>query len=570
MLNEENLSCEKSFVVHLIIIGFHHKKGHQIEYSYPLLNEPIDERWSNIGGLALPDGAHNRNKDLIYFHVPSIEQDQYSNKTLFGIASYRQIDANTVINKEADVTRNSIQKSVCLILRKPVYGNISEELEMLTEKYFQEKNFNERKPFEDFVDKLNKNPPEFDLKYYSARDLVIRYRRRTLILFKLILLQKKVLFILSPIQNLVQTIMNLVSLIPGIIETGLNECTFIDDKNYIENNFELNENEDIVFDRNINKQLDFDNIKLKTLKISDNNEPEEEDEDDDDDDEEDEIKNNKINLLKRATSITNKLTDTFNRLTTNNSVSIEINNEENFASFDQCQFSYELFKKNNLLYPYLSIHSLDIINNKNVNSYIIGASNGLFRQQNNLDFILIDNDEDFQILSSELKQQLQLTTADLRFTQLFEDSQSNVKTEEEIRRLFKIYFLSLLSVARTPNDQGINDFNSSFMKSFQSTNAFHLWQSKGPYPHMDQIPARHPQSGQLNVTDVKLRVAHALDDTETGRKLKNALEDTSQFMGDKSRAASKVLGQAKNSIFSSLVGTINQGKQWLAKNPSSS
>ncbi|CAF5117475.1 unnamed protein product, partial [Rotaria sp. Silwood1] len=110
----------------------------------------------------------------------------------------------TVTNKEADITRNSIQKSVCLILRQPVYGNVSEELQLLTEKYFEEKKFNERKMFEEFVDKLNKNPPKFDLKYYSARDLVCRYRRKTLILFKLILLQKKVLFMLSPIQNLVQ------------------------------------------------------------------------------------------------------------------------------------------------------------------------------------------------------------------------------------------------------------------------------------------------------------------------------------------------------------------------------
>jgi len=45
--------------------------------------------------------------------------------------------------------------------------------------------------------------------------------------------------------------------------------------------------------------------------------------------------------------------------------------------------------------------------------------------------------------------------------------------------------------------------------------------------------------------------------------VKGAFEDTSQFMGDKSRAAGKVLGQAKNSLFSSLAGTLNQGKQWL-------
>lgn len=88
-------------------------------------------------------------------------------------------------------------------------------------------------------------------------------------------------------------------------------------------------------------------------------------------------------------------------------------------------FFYLIKNQNNLLYPYLSIHSLDIINNSNVNSYIIGASNGLFRQQNNIDIIIPDNDEEFIIQSNELKQQLQLTTADLRFAQLFEDSQSS-------------------------------------------------------------------------------------------------------------------------------------------------
>jgi hypothetical protein len=40
-------------------------------------------------------------------------------------------------------------------------------------------------------------------------------------------------------------------------------------------------------------------------------------------------------------------------------------------------------------------------------------------------------------------------------------------------------------------------------------------------------------------------------------------------MGEKSRAATKVLGQAKNSIFTSVIGTINQGKQWLSKPQSS-
>jgi hypothetical protein len=40
-----------------------------------------------------------------------------------------------------------------------------------------------------------------------------------------------------------------------------------------------------------------------------------------------------------------------------------------------------------------------------------------------------------------------------------------------------------------------------------------------------------------------------LDDTETGRKLKGALGYTSQFIGEKSRQADKVLGQAKKFSF---------------------
>jgi hypothetical protein len=81
-------------------------------------------------------------------------------------------------------------------LFQPVYGNVSEELQSITEKYFQEKDFNKTKILQEFVDNLNKNPPKFDLQYYSARDLVVQYRRKTLILFKLILLQKKVILYL--------------------------------------------------------------------------------------------------------------------------------------------------------------------------------------------------------------------------------------------------------------------------------------------------------------------------------------------------------------------------------------
>ncbi len=212
---------------------------------------------------------------------------------------------------------------------------------MLTEKDFQEKDFNKTKIFEEFVDNLNKISPKFDLKYFSARDLVIQFKRKTLILFKLILLQKKVLFMLSPIEHLVKTIMTLVSLIPNLIENGLNSCTLIDENPNFESELSLNESEDIVFSQDDENQLDFNRMKLKTLKY---------DEDEISSTISNDIEENKVNeeiksnLLKRATSITNKLSDTFNRLTTTTTNLVQ-NCSQDLTHLDQFQFPIPLFEK---------------------------------------------------------------------------------------------------------------------------------------------------------------------------------------------------------------------------------
>ncbi len=130
-----------------------------------------------------------------------------------------------------------------------------------------------------------------------------------------------------------------------LIENGLNECTLIGEKTPIESLISLNESEDIVFDRNDDKQLDFNGIKLKTLKIDEDdissttsneiNQPDGEGED------------TKNNLLKRATSITNKLTDTFNRLTTSNTSTFITNYSQDLSHLNQFQFPIQLFNKVN-------------------------------------------------------------------------------------------------------------------------------------------------------------------------------------------------------------------------------
>ena len=67
-----------------------------------------------------------------------------------------------------------------------------------------------------------------------------------------------------------------------------------------------------------------------------------------------------------------------------------------------------------------------------VRSYVIGASNGLFRHQTQLDVIVNDHDDELLIPSAELRQELQLTTADLRFAQLFEEGQTGEDGETRL------------------------------------------------------------------------------------------------------------------------------------------
>ena len=84
-------------ILHLLVVGFHHKKGCQVEYSYPPLcpsspseSHECPETWKNLPSLAMPDGSHNFVEDTVYFHLPSLTNP---GKTVYGVSSYRQIEA---------------------------------------------------------------------------------------------------------------------------------------------------------------------------------------------------------------------------------------------------------------------------------------------------------------------------------------------------------------------------------------------------------------------------------------------------------------------------------------------
>lgn len=57
------------------------------------------------------------------------------------------------------------------------------------------------------------------------REMLERFGHKVVQLFKLILLQKRVLFFHSPVRPLTTSILALLALFPGVVETGLDNCT---------------------------------------------------------------------------------------------------------------------------------------------------------------------------------------------------------------------------------------------------------------------------------------------------------------------------------------------------------
>ncbi|CAB1341207.1 unnamed protein product [Coregonus sp. 'balchen'] len=138
----------KGPVLHIVVVGFHHKKGCQVEYSYPPLipdeghdSNNLPEEWKYLPFLALPDGAHNYQEDTVFFHLPPLTGVDM--KCVYGVSCYRQIEAKSLKVRLADVTRETVQKSVCVLSRVPLYGLLQAKLQLITHAYFEEKDFSQ-------------------------------------------------------------------------------------------------------------------------------------------------------------------------------------------------------------------------------------------------------------------------------------------------------------------------------------------------------------------------------------------------------------------------------------------
>ena len=115
-----------------------------------------------------------------------------------------------------------MQKSVCILSSIPLFGKIQVHIAAVTRAYFDSGDFTQTNILEEAFENLNNcllnSKDDLGAHFFlglSVRNLLMEWQQKTLLLFKLLLLEKRVLFYYSPVKPLCATIVTLISLFPG-------------------------------------------------------------------------------------------------------------------------------------------------------------------------------------------------------------------------------------------------------------------------------------------------------------------------------------------------------------------
>ncbi|KAL1979142.1 hypothetical protein VTN96DRAFT_6686 [Rasamsonia emersonii] len=215
----------------VLVIDFHHARGPEIELCFgdDGTNPAAENDWSLLPFMALSDGAHASTEDFSYFTLRRDATPSQPATSLFGISCTRQIDASTLINRPPDVTRSTVQKAVVVVTDSPEhFGPLREKLSMVTSAWFAQRDFSDTDILKKFRESLlvslrNEEARKDQYLGLSLREMIHEFKYQTLVLFKCLLLQPKMLFFGSRCERLCMIQFSLISLIPGLI-SNLQDC----------------------------------------------------------------------------------------------------------------------------------------------------------------------------------------------------------------------------------------------------------------------------------------------------------------------------------------------------------
>ncbi|XP_004414616.1 PREDICTED: late secretory pathway protein AVL9 homolog [Odobenus rosmarus divergens] len=603
-------------VLHIVVVGFHHKKGCQVEFSYPPLipgdghdSHTLPEEWKYLPFLALPDGAHNYQEDTVFFHLPPRNGN---GATVYGISCYRQIEAKALKVRQADITRETVQKSVCVLSKLPLYGLLQAKLQLITHAYFEEKDFSQISILKELYEHMNSSLGGTSLEGsqvylgLSPRDLVLHFRHKVLILFKLILLEKKVLFYISPVNKLVGALMTVLSLFPGMIEHGLSDCSQYRPRKSMSEDAGLHESNPPADDFISVSAPDISNTNSGTVKkiMTGNHggdaginteEPLLQVDDDSSKGQEPNETSQYLKppsrpspessesewetldpsvledpTLKEREQVGSEQTNSFPKESVpSDSPPITVQPQANTGQVvlipglisgleeDQYGMPLAIFTKGYLCLPYMALQQHHLLSDVTVRGFVAGATNILFRQQKHLSDAIVEVEEALiQIHDPELRKLLNPTTADLRFADylvrhvtenrddVFLDGTGWEGGDEWIRAQFAVYVHALLAATlQLDNEKILSDYGTTFVTAWKNTHNYRVWNSN-KHPALAEINPNHPFQGQYSVSDMKLRFSHSVQNSERGKKIGNVMVTTSRNVVQTGKAVGQSVGGA--------------------------
>ncbi|CCH58179.1 hypothetical protein TBLA_0A03810 [Henningerozyma blattae CBS 6284] len=223
------------------LVDFHHTRGPEVEYWYGLPKETdTTQLWPNLPFQALPDGSHSYEETFTYFtllfneklnRAPSkdaselnldIDGNAADYTTLFAISCSRQIKSEDLLEKNKDVTRSTVQKSLVVISRKLIFGQIKDKLSIVTNVFFSQRNFSDRNIIISLYENLSslfKTQTIQESNLYvglSLRKILHDFKKDVLVILKAMLLEKKIIFYGHDVESLCNLEFALIGLIPRL------------------------------------------------------------------------------------------------------------------------------------------------------------------------------------------------------------------------------------------------------------------------------------------------------------------------------------------------------------------
>lgn len=209
-------------ILNVLVVDFHHARGPEIEFCFPEVEESRrPESWNILSFQALPDGSHLHDEDYSYFTVITGDPEC---PTAFGISCNRQLKSDELKNRPKDVTRSTIQKAIVVLTSTPhVFAHVKDKLGAVTRAYFSQLDFTDQDILERFYEALvsrleNYRDENALFTGMPIRSLIHDFRWRVLILLKALLLEKRILYFGTNIEQLCTAQYSVLSLLPGLLQ----------------------------------------------------------------------------------------------------------------------------------------------------------------------------------------------------------------------------------------------------------------------------------------------------------------------------------------------------------------